>query len=152
MLTVCTCIIGRYDDEDGDDSYVEYDTEKLIKFLQKASQVREGEIECVFQKEGVYTCIFKILVLLKVCDVLLEEDELYDANINSIKGREGENRRGDQYCTLESSLTLSGNAKCLALSSSHSDILVTGSQCKGGGDWIGFLGVWHLSHVQKHPQ
>ena len=54
VLTVCTCIIGRYDDEDGDDSYVEYDTEKLIKFLQKASQVREGERECVSERRSIY--------------------------------------------------------------------------------------------------
>ena len=58
VLTVCTCIIGRYDDEDGDDSYVEYDTEKLIKFLQKASQVREGEIESVCFKKKEYIHVF----------------------------------------------------------------------------------------------
>ena len=91
-------------------------------------------------------------LFLKVCDVLLEEDELYDAtNDNVLKGTEGDKTRGDQYCTLESTLTISGDIKCIDLSSSLSDILVTGSVCNKE-DWTGLLEVWHLSRIQKHPQ
>ena len=68
--------LGRYDDEDGDDSYVVYDTEKLIKFLQRASQVRmtlEGELMtlCYVEKfELIPTNNFRVMSILKTSQFL----------------------------------------------------------------------------------
>ena len=39
-VKVCECVLGGVDDEEGD-LFLEYDSEKLMKFLQKASQVRD---------------------------------------------------------------------------------------------------------------
>ena len=68
--------VGRYDDEDGDDSYVVYDSEKLIKFLQRASQVRmtlEGELMtlCYVEKfELIPTNNFQVMSILKTSQFL----------------------------------------------------------------------------------